>query len=163
MGLAARCILASAAVWLCSPCLYAIPKLRLSNTVVGPIAIATGQAGPQQEIEMYNAGDGNLNIQFLHTASWTQATTGARRACSQREGECIPVRISLNTQSLAAGSHSGSVRIIDPAAADAPQDILVLVNVGGGVPNRLDFFSSSDRGPDGAAHHSDRLGRFTFG
>ena len=163
MGLAARCILASAAVWLCSPCLHAIPKLRVTNTVVGPISIATGQAGPQQEIEIYNAGDGNLNVQFLHTASWTQATTGARRACSQREGECIPVRISLNTQSLAAGSHSGSVRIIDPAAADAPQDILVLVNVGGGVPNRLDFFLPPDGGQNEALIHLNRCEGSPFG
>lgn len=120
--------------------LLAAPKLRLSTAAVGPISIATGAAGAAQTVEAYNAGDGALALRVAGSATWLVPTLGSSRACTTRTGACTPVQIALQTAALAKGSYTGTVTVLDPNAIDAPQTITVTVQMGGGTPDRLDFF-----------------------
>jgi len=132
-----------------SPALAAA-ALRLSNTVIGPVSIAQGAAGPAQDLEAFNAGDGQLSLTFASSAPWAVPSAQAERDCTTRGGKCIPVRVSLNTQQLTAGIHTARVRVLDSAAVDAPQEILVTVQIGGGVPDRLTFFVAPNGSSDEA-------------
>ena len=120
-------------------CLHAAPKLRLSNTVVGPLSIAVGENGPPQVVEAYNAGDGALNLTVSAAEDWLAAEVGAPRPCTTRQGTCVPIGIALNTAGLERGRYTGFVEVADPDAVDAPQTIAVTVQIGGGVPDRVDF------------------------
>ncbi len=46
----------------------AAPKLRLSDTAVGPYSIAMGANGSTQVIEAWNAGDGALSLGLSSSA-----------------------------------------------------------------------------------------------
>jgi len=120
-------------------CLQAAPKLRLSNTVIGPLSVAVGQNGPQQVVEAYNAGDGALNLTVSAIEDWLAPAVGAPRPCTTRQGACIPINVTLNTAGLQRGTYTGFVEVTDPNAVDTPQTIAVTVQMGGGVPDRVDF------------------------
>jgi uncharacterized protein (TIGR03437 family) len=122
------------------PSLAAAPMLRLSNTAVGPVSVATGVAGPVQVVEAYNAGDGSLNLDLSSSVNWIVPSIGAARPCTSLPDVCLPAQIGLQTASLAKGMHTGVVTVSDPSAVDAPQTITVTVQIGGGVPDRVDFF-----------------------
>jgi uncharacterized protein (TIGR03437 family) len=120
--------------------LLAAPKLRLSpSATVGPLSLAAGSNGPAQTVEAYNTGDGTLALTTRVSAAWLTATVGASRNCTTRSGVCLPVQIALQTSALAKGIYTGIVTLSDPNAVDAPQTITVTVQMGGGVPDRLDF------------------------
>lgn len=118
----------------------ASPKLRLANTVVGPVPVAIGANGAAQVIEAFNAGDGSLAPVLSASVPWIAPTVGAQRACATRTGLCLPLQIGLQTASLAAGMYTGTVTVNDPNAVDAPQTITVTVLIGGGVPDRLTLY-----------------------
>ena len=129
------------------PALIAAPQLRLVNAAVGPVSVAQGANGPVQTVEAYNIGDGNLSLSATSSASWASPSVGAPRACSTQPGVCIPIQIALNTASLARGAFTSIVTVRDPNAIDAPQTITVTVQVGGGVPDRIQLYVP----PDGSA------------
>jgi uncharacterized protein (TIGR03437 family) len=140
----------AAAVFLFASTLAAAPVLRLSSSTVGPISVAQGAAGPAQEVEIYNEGDGSLNLTATSATSWLSASLQPARSCSVRPGSCVPLRIALNTASLAAGRHAASVHVTSAGAIDGAQNVLVVVQVGGGVPAEMNFFlppngASTDR------------------
>jgi len=126
----------------------AAPVLRLTSTVVGPISIAQGAAGPAQQVEAFNVGDELLNLSFSSSEPWASASAQALQDCFGREGRCIPIRIALQTQSLAAGIHAARITVSDPNAVDAPQRIVVTVQIGGGIPERINFFLAPDGSSD---------------
>lgn len=152
--LSARTILLTTFV-LATP-LFAAPKLRLSNSVVGPITIAQGAAGTAPAIEAYgaagernfNSETGQLRLSVASSASWVTPTLGAVRNCAGREGVCIPIEFQFSTQSLQPGSYSATVTVSDPNAIDAPQNILVLVVVGTTIPDRLDLYVAPNGSTD---------------
>lgn len=120
---------------------FAAPKLRLSTAAVGPISIAAGQNGAAQTVEAFNIADGALSLQVSSSASWLAASVGAQRNCTTRAGVCLPLNLALNTAPLAKGIVTAIVTVADPNAIDAPQSITVTVQIGGGVPDRLDYVS----------------------
>jgi uncharacterized protein (TIGR03437 family) len=120
--------------------LSAAPKLRLAQTVLPPITVAQGANGPTQTVEVFNAGDGALNLQVSSSVPWLNPSVGSTHGCTQPAGTCISIQIALQTASLAKGTFTGFVTINDPNAIDAPQTIAVTVNVGGSVPDKLEFF-----------------------
>ncbi|MBM3768386.1 MAG: hypothetical protein FJW32_23635 [Acidobacteria bacterium] len=131
------------------PVLLAAPQLRLSETAIGPVSIATGQNGPARTVEMTNAGDGTLNISLRSSATWAAATVGAPRLCSifgASGATCTPINIALNTSSLAAGTYTAAITASDPNAVDAPQTITVTVAIGGTVPDNVTLFVTPDAG-----------------
>lgn len=120
--------------------LGASPKLRLTNTAVGPVSIAVGANGATQVVEAFNAGDGTLAPVLSALVPWIAPTVGAQRACTMRAGSCIPLQIGFQTASLTAGMYTGTVTVNDPNAVDAPQTITVTVQIGGGVPDKLTLY-----------------------
>ena len=122
--------------------LNAAPKLRLTQTAVGPIVIAQGSNGPSIPLPpyAYNAGDGALNLSATSSDTWLVPTLGAQTGC-QNGPACIPVRLGLQTATLAKGAYTGFVTVADPNALDAPQTISVTVDIGGAVPDQLTFYT----------------------
>jgi uncharacterized protein (TIGR03437 family) len=122
--------------------LNAAPKLRLTQTAVGPLVIAQGSNGPSIPLPpyAYNGGDGALNLNATSSDTWLVPTLGAPTAC-QGGPACIPVRLGLQTAALAKGSYTGFVTVADPNALDAPQTISVTVDIGGAVPDQLTFYT----------------------
>jgi uncharacterized protein (TIGR03437 family) len=120
--------------------LCATPLLRLTNTAVGPVSIATGTNGPPQVLEAFNAGDGSLNLTLKSSAPWLNLSVGASRPCIAQDGNCLPLQIAFQTASLAKGSYTAIVTVSDPNAADAPQTFTVTILVGGAIPDQVDLF-----------------------
>ncbi|MBC8165559.1 MAG: hypothetical protein H7Y20_06780, partial [Bryobacteraceae bacterium] len=131
---------------LLSPCVYAAPQLRLSQTAVGPLIVATG-ANTTAVVEAGNSGDGSLNLQVNSSVPWIVPTRGELRNCALRAGGCTPITLEVRSSTLARGVSTGIVTVSDPNALDAPQTITVTVAVGGTVPDRADFFLA----PNGAS------------
>lgn len=116
--------------------IHAAPKLRLANSVIGPVWVSPGSNGATQTAEAYNAGDGSLALGVSSTASWAAPSIGLSRACSALSGfsgSCLPIQIALNTSQLAAGIYSADITVSDPNAIDAPQTIKVAVRIGDSV------------------------------
>ena len=140
---------------LASSTLFAVPRLRLSSTVVGPVTIAQGANATAQDLEAYSvtnrdatAETENLRLTLSSTVPWVSAAASTARTCRQRAGLCIPLRLTFSTQSLTAGLYSGTVLVADPAAVDAPQRILVTVSVGSTLPDRLTFYVAPNGSED---------------
>ena len=127
--------------------LLAVPRLRLSSTVVGPLTVAQGANVAVLDLEAYSVADRdataeteNLRLTFSSTVPWVSAAGSTARTCTRRAGLCIPVRLTFSTQQLTAGAYSGTILVTDPTALDAPQRILVNVNVGSTLPDRVNLY-----------------------
>lgn len=118
----------------------AAPQLRLDQTALTGLSIAQGANGPAQSVDAKNAGDGTLNLQVSSTVPWLAASLAAPHTCADGNGSCTPIRILLQTAALAKGTYTGFVTVSDPNAIDAPQTISVTVQIGGNVPDKLEFF-----------------------
>lgn len=127
--------------------LFAVPILRLENSAVGPVSVAVGQNGPQQIVEAYNTGDGQLNLALSASEEWLAPAVGALRPCADRPGNCVPLNVALNTAALTRGTYTGTVTVTDPGATDAPQTITVTIQVGSSIPDEATFYVP----PNGAA------------
>ena len=129
-------------VGILSSTLFAAPQLRLLETTVGPVSTAVGASGPTQTVEATNNGDGSLNLSVRSSAAWAVPSVGAARSCGIRQGICLPISIALQTSALAKGIFTSTVTVNDPNALDAPQTITVTVQVGGGVPDKVDLYAA---------------------
>ena len=118
--------------------LNAAPRLKLDQTVF-TASIAQGSNGPTETANAKNIGDGSLNLQASSSVTWLSPTVGSPASCSIT-GPCTPIQIALNTSSLANGTYTGLVTVADPNAIDAPQFVTVTVEIGGDVPNNLEYF-----------------------
>ena len=127
---------------------WAAPKLRLTGTTIGPVSIAQGQIGKTQTLGARNEGDGNLNLSFKSSAPWLNAQTGTNIPCSDNPGKsCIAINVGLATAGLSKGVLTGTLRVNDPNALDAPQDVVVTVQIGGGVPDKMSFYVAPNGSP----------------
>ncbi|MDX2269944.1 MAG: hypothetical protein NW208_17715 [Bryobacter sp.] len=130
---------------------WAQARLRLTESTLGPISIAAGANGPAQVIEAYNIGTGALGLSFRSNATWLAGSVGAARPCVAPNipaPSCLPVSVALNTATLAAGTYTGALTVLDANAIDAPQTISVTVQVGGGVPNNIILYAPPTNGSD---------------
>jgi uncharacterized protein (TIGR03437 family) len=127
--------------------LNAAPQLRLSSSTVGPVYVEGGSNAQGQTINAFNIGDGALNLSVSSSApSWLNATVGAASTCSGGPvSPCIPINITFNTGALAIGSYSETLTLSDPNAIDAPQVIVVTVQVDG-APANVDFYVTPNLG-----------------
>jgi uncharacterized protein (TIGR03437 family) len=118
-----------------SVALTAAPQLKLSNfTTYDPINVEVGQNGPTQSVSATNIGDGTLSIGASASVPWIATSIVGTK-----------VQIALNTASLAKGIYTGIVTVTAVNAIDSPQSITVTVQIGGGVPDAIDFYV----GPNG--------------
>jgi uncharacterized protein (TIGR03437 family) len=129
---------------------YAQAKLRLTETAIGPISVATGSNGQTQTIEAFNLGTGALSLTLASNATWLSGNVGTLRPCqiAVQQNTCLPVNILLNTATLTRGSYTGAITVRDPNAIDAPQVISVTVQVGGGVPDSIFLYTPPNGGSD---------------
>jgi len=118
--------------------LHAAPRLSLNQTAF-TLSVAQGSNAPTQTVSAQNIGTGSLNLTASSTVTWLAPTVGTSQQCGI-SGLCIPVAIAVQSSSLANGTYTGTVTITDPNAVDAPQFVTVTVNVGGAVPNKLEFY-----------------------
>ena len=128
--------------------LSAAPRLALTQTAL-TVAVVPGQNGTAQSVDASNVGDGVLSLSASSSVSWLAASIGAQHSCSLK-GNCIPVQIALQTSSLTKGTYTGTVTVSDPKAVDSPQFVTVTVQVGGAVPDKLEYFVP----PSGSASSS---------
>jgi len=118
----------------------AAPQLRLSQTVVGPLIVATG-GSTSATVEAFNTGDGTLNPQATSSVGWITVTRNAARDCGLQTGACYPFLIDVRPGTLTRGTYTGIVTISDGNAYDAPQTITVSAAVGGDIPDRIDLYA----------------------
>jgi uncharacterized protein (TIGR03437 family) len=123
------------AIFLTSFSAQAAPMLRLANSTVGPVQLASAGATNTQTLEAYNAGDGTLALTFASSATWVTAATGAPRNCvnvsPSNTKTCTPIVFTINTSGLPQGLSSATVTVSgDASTVDAPQTVVVLVRVG---------------------------------
>lgn len=135
--------------------LSAAPKLRVSNSAVGPVLVAQGQNGATQIVDAGNLGDGALSLTASANVTWLAPSIGGQRACTLRP-TCTTVQIALNTSTLAKGRYTGIVTLSDPNAIDAPQNLTVTVSIGG-IPDSFELFLP----PGGSTAQSFISGRLT--
>ena len=121
-----------------SPLLSAAPRLVLTPQSAFTVSIAQGSNPAPITVDAGNKGDGSLNLRVASSVPWLSPTLGAPHACAFTQ--CTPVQISAQTSSFAKGIYTGFVTVSDPNAIDAPQSISVTVQVGGAVPDQLEFF-----------------------
>ncbi|HYL78097.1 MAG TPA: IPT/TIG domain-containing protein [Bryobacteraceae bacterium] len=127
----------------------AAPRLSLSQTAF-TVSVAPGANGPSKTVDAGNLGDGSLSLSVASSVTWLSPSVGAAHPCSGGTGTCVPVQIALLTASLAKGTFTGRVTLSDPNAIDAPQFVTVTVQVGGAVPDKVEYFLP----PGGAASTS---------
>ncbi len=128
--------------------LTAAPQLRLSTTAVGPVYVESGASAPAQTINVFNIGDGALNLTVSSSASWLTGSLGASMACSGGPApSCLPLRISAATAGMALGTYTESLTLSDPNAVDSPQSITVTVQVNGAPTTAVDLYVTPNPGP----------------
>lgn len=142
---------------------FAFPKLRLSQTAIGPVSIAPNTMGPGQVVDAYNAGDGTISPQVTSLApQWLSATISGPQACEFGNKACYRIAIGLQTAALPAGAYTGVIRVTDPNALDAPQTITVTVQIGGGIPAQYEFFAAPGMPPAEASFYTNSPVTTTF-
>ena len=122
-----------------SAALSAAPRLLLSPQTAYIASIPQGSNGNPITVDAANKGDGSLSLSVASSVPWLVPTLGSARPCAFTT--CIPVQIALQTSALAKGTYTGFVAVRDPNAIDAPQTISVTVQIGGAVPDSLEFFA----------------------
>jgi hypothetical protein len=111
---------------------FAVPVLRLSNTVV-LVQMPVGGTVPVQTLQAFNIGDGalSLSVSVPPAITWVTASVGAAQSCSNGSVTCcIPLQFTLSPASFACGTYTAEVTVSDPHAVDAPQVVMVRVQVG---------------------------------
>jgi hypothetical protein len=120
--------------------------LRLQNSEVRPVWIASGTNGPTNlSFEAWNSGDGSLSLSVNGvnggTAAWLKPSIQGTQACSTNAATtCTIVRVLFETASLAEGTYQGEVVVEDSNAIDAPQRVPIKIYVGGNVPEEINFY-----------------------
>jgi uncharacterized protein (TIGR03437 family) len=114
--------------------LAATPQLKLTYTTYLPLDVLVGQNGPVQTAKATNIGDGTLSLSASANVPWIVASIAG-----------MNVNMALNTASLAKGSYTGVLTVTAAGAIDSPQTISVTVQMGGGVPDSIDFYASPSR------------------
>ncbi len=122
----------------CSTALTAAPRLQLNQTAF-TVSVTQGSNGAAQTATATNTGTGSLNLAVKSSVTWLSPNVGAATTCSL-QGTCTPINIALQTASLAKGIYTGIVTVSDTNAIDAPQTITVTAQVGGDVPDKLEFY-----------------------
>ena len=146
MDLRYRVRVASSFVFLISLPVFGAAQLRLDKTAFGPLSVAAGSNGATQTVNATNAGDTPLNLSATSSVTWLSPTVKSFQPCGLL-GNCVPISIGLNTAGLAKGAYTGIVTVSDPNAIDAPQNITVTVNVGGGVPDAITLYDPTNGNP----------------
>lgn len=131
--------------------LSAAPQLRLSTSAVGPLYVESGGSVSTQTINVFNTGDGALNLSVASSASWLSGSLAPSTNCSGGPvATCFPFRISVNSASLPIGTYTEALTLTDPNAIDSPQSVTVTVQING-APSTVDLYVTPSDGPNPTA------------
>jgi len=120
--------------------LSAAPRLSLDQTSF-TLSVGAGSNGPTETVNAQNAGTGTLNLSASSAVPWLVPTLGKSGLCGiTGVGTCIPIQIAIQSNALTAGTYTGTVTISDPNAVDSPQNVVVVLSVGGPAPSKLEFY-----------------------
>jgi len=114
-----------------------------------PVWIPSGTNGPANIfIEVWNSGDGNLNLQVNGGFSpWLQPRLSGSQGCSFNPGRsCQIIDVLFDSSGLPNGTFEGNISISDPNAMDSPQRVPVTIHVGGTIPERIDLYTRAGQG-----------------
>src|SRR5579863_4039450 len=90
--------------------LSAAPQLRLSTSAIGPVYVERGASAPAQTVNVFNIGNGSLNLTVTSSASWLSGSLGASTTCSGGPAPtCLPLRISAATAGMGIGTYTESL------------------------------------------------------
>ena len=123
--------------------------LELRNGDQLPVWIPSGTNGPGNIfIEVWNSGDGNLNLQVGGGFSpWLQPRLSGSQGCSFDPGRsCQIIDVFFDSAGLPNGTFHGNITVSDPSAMDSPQRIPVTIHVGGTIPERIDLYAAATPG-----------------
>ena len=125
-----------------------LPIMRLSTAALGPLNVVQGSSPAAQTIQISNAGSGTLNPTVLSSATWLNGSIGAGAPCkSPLTGVCLPLTVTSNTTSLAAGTYTAFLSVSDPNAVDSPQTISATVTVVAyGAPSGITLYAAPNGG-----------------
>jgi hypothetical protein len=87
--------------------------------------VSPGQGLAAEEITISSEGPGAVNYTIVATVPWLSVTPASGR----NTGEVDHLALQYDAAGLAAGVHTGSVRVLDPAAANSPQTVKVTITV----------------------------------
>ncbi|HUJ51850.1 MAG TPA: hypothetical protein VLW25_16695, partial [Bryobacteraceae bacterium] len=122
--------------------LSAAPRLSLDQTSF-TLSVAAGSNGPTETVNAQNAGTGSLSLSASSAVPWLVPTIGKSGLCGiTGVGTCIPIQIAIQSNALTAGTYTGTVTISDPNAVDSPQNVVVVLSVGGPAPSKLEFYAA---------------------
>ena len=114
-----------------------------------PVWIPSGTSGPGNIfLEVWNAGDGNLNLQVSGGFSpWLLPRLSGSQPCSFDLGRsCQIIDVVFDSAGLPKGTFQGNISVSDPNATDSPQRVPVTIHVGGTVPERIDLYAAASPG-----------------
>ncbi len=135
------------------------PIMRLSTAAITAGQVAAGATVPAQTVQIYNIGTGTLAPVVSSGATWLQAALGPAAACvAPLTGSCLPINVTFNTASLAAGTYTGFLSVSDPGAIDSPQTISVtLTIIGYGAPGGITLYAAPGGGIASTTIHTHSL------
>jgi hypothetical protein len=104
------------------------PVIGLSRTSLN-FGAAGGQHTRPQTAAINNSGGGTLHWTTVPTQPWLEVTPVSGTGSGT-------VQVGVYTAGLAKGTHTGTITVIDPAAANSPREITVTLSVykNGGAP-----------------------------
>lgn len=105
------------------------PVIHRAPAALTP-AVTQGANAPSQSFTLANVGTDSLNYTITDNADWLSVapTSGVS------SGEAKTHTVSFATSTLTPGSHSATILISDPAAANHPQSISVSLTVSPVIP-----------------------------
>jgi hypothetical protein len=98
------------------------PVIALSRTAVSFGAPLGGPAAADQSVVITNANGGTLGWKATPSASWITASPASGTGGAT-------VSIGVKPAGLSAGTHTGSVSVSDPDAANSPQSVAVSLRI----------------------------------
>lgn len=110
----------------------AAPQLRLLSNWLN--VVATLDSTATASFDVFNWNDGKLDLTITPLAPWLSAVESGTCAISL---DCHVIEVKVDTTGMAIGRVMGAVRVSDAAAINAPRDVVVIVDVGGGFPDHL--------------------------
>ena len=140
--------------WLCTALVFGVAAraqtstqavLQLSTTSLS-VHAAAGSNAASTSFEISNTGGGALSPTFASSASWLSAALNTAVSCTASVGTgCETVTILFNSASLAVGSYTASIYVMDPGAVNAPQAITITLLVTG-VPSTITIYAAPSGG-----------------
>ncbi len=100
------------------------PEISLNTGTLNPSCME-GENAPQDSFEVWNSGSGTLDYTVTETVGWLACTP----TNGSSSGEHDAITVTYTTSGLIPGVYAGVITVMDPAAANTPQSIVITLTV----------------------------------